>query len=70
MSFDAKLEAIDKKMWLDDGINNDLDYLEQSSWILFLKLLEDTEQDRIKTCLLYTSPSPRDFEASRMPSSA
>ena len=23
-----------------------------------------------KTCLLYTSPSPRDFEASRMPSSA
>ena len=22
------------------------------------------------TCLLYTSPSPRDFEASRMPSSA
>ena len=27
MSFAAKLEAIDKKMWLDDGINNDLDYL-------------------------------------------
>ena len=24
----------------------------------------------MKTCLLYTSPSPRDFEASRMPSSA
>ena len=23
-----------------------------------------------ETCLLYTSPSPRDFEASRMPSSA
>ena len=23
-----------------------------------------------KACLLYTSPSPRDFEASRMPSSA
>ena len=25
---------------------------------------------RINSCLLYTSPSPRDFEASRMPSSA
>ena len=25
---------------------------------------------RPSTCLLYTSPSPRDFEASRMPSSA
>ena len=24
----------------------------------------------LKTCLLYTSPSPRDSEASRMPSSA
>ena len=24
----------------------------------------------VMTCLLYTSPSPRDFEASRMPSSA
>ena len=26
--------------------------------------------DRIKDCLLYTSPSPRDVEESRMPSSA
>ena len=25
---------------------------------------------RVNTCLLYTSPSPRDQEASRMPSSA
>ena len=25
---------------------------------------------RNKTCLLYTSPSPRDYAASRMPSSA
>ena len=24
----------------------------------------------VRSCLLYTSPSPRDFEASRMPSSA
>ena len=24
----------------------------------------------LKTCLLYTSPSPRDYAASRMPSSA
>ena len=26
--------------------------------------------DKYDACLLYTSPSPRDFEASRMPSSA
>ena len=32
------------------------------------KRVADMLQD--KNCLLYTSPSPRDFEASRMPSSA
>ena len=32
--------------------------------------LVDVAQDVIVSCLLYTSPSPRDFEASRMPSSA
>ena len=26
--------------------------------------------DKLKNCLLYTSPSPRDVEESRMPSSA
>ena len=26
--------------------------------------------DRVSACLLYTSPSPRDYAASRMPSSA
>ena len=26
--------------------------------------------ERVKDCLLYTSPSPRDYAASRMPSSA
>ena len=28
------------------------------------------ELERAKTCLLYTSPSPRDRQKSRMPSSA
>ena len=28
------------------------------------------EADEINVCLLYTSPSPRDYAASRMPSSA
>ena len=27
-------------------------------------------EDRLNTCLLYTSPSPRDLARSRMPSSA
>ena len=29
-----------------------------------------TNQDKFDVCLLYTSPSPRDYAASRMPSSA
>ena len=33
-----------------------------------IKLTKDKEL--FYSCLLYTSPSPRDFEASRMPSSA
>ena len=33
-------------------------------------LLNDNLGECIKTCLLYTSPSPRDLSTSRMPSSA
>ena len=32
--------------------------------------LDNGNEARIKACLLYTSPSPRDVEESRMPSSA
>ena len=31
---------------------------------------KDREQEKLITCLLYTSPSPRDLSTSRMPSSA
>ena len=34
------------------------------------KQIETTPERRIKGCLLYTSPSPRDQRGSRMPSSA
>ena len=30
----------------------------------------EIKKEKIKDCLLYTSPSPRDNKASRMPSSA
>ena len=30
----------------------------------------DINQDKVRICLLYTSPSPRDPKTSRMPSSA
>ena len=37
---------------------------------LVAKALKNEGVDTIFTCLLYTSPSPRDYAASRMPSSA
>ena len=35
-----------------------------------LAMRDALERTNISTCLLYTSPSPRDYAASRMPSSA
>ena len=40
---------------------------EKPIWILNFPYIDD---DRLNTCLLYTSPSPRDLSTSRMPSSA
>ena len=34
------------------------------------KIAKEKDIAKSKTCLLYTSPSPRDVEESRMPSSA
>ena len=34
------------------------------------KYFSDLEKMQLETCLLYTSPSPRDMRRSRMPSSA
>ena len=37
---------------------------------LWYKLVKEFANDGLNTCLLYTSPSPRDRQKSRMPSSA
>ena len=48
----------------------------EGGWIQQISLCELTEcplwehRPHPRTCLLYTSPSPRDVEESRMPSSA
>ena len=36
----------------------------------FIKVFQGTGSYYLNSCLLYTSPSPRDVEESRMPSSA
>ena len=50
--YEAVFKNIDDTLWKDDGCNSELDYVEQTSWILFLKYLDDHETEKTKTALL------------------
>ena len=45
MSYQSQFSKVRTLLWKDDGCNNEADYLSQFSWILFLKYLEDFEDD-------------------------
>ena len=45
-NFEQAFKNIDDVLWKDAGVSNELDYVEQTSWILFLKYLDDLEKDR------------------------
>ena len=49
---------------------NGFDVLQQAEDFSLMAEIEWAEPDMVFTCLLYTSPSPRDATLSRMPSSA
>ncbi|RQW09597.1 SAM-dependent DNA methyltransferase [candidate division KSB1 bacterium] len=44
--FEQTFKNIDDTLWKDAGCSSELDYIEQTSWILFLKYLDDLEQDK------------------------
>jgi type I restriction enzyme M protein len=44
--FEQIFKNIDDALWKDAGCANELDYIEQTSWILFLKYLDDLEEDK------------------------
>lgn len=44
--FEQKFKNIDDLLWKDDGTSNELDYVEQTSWVLFLKYLSDLEIEK------------------------
>ncbi len=46
MAFESTFKAIDNTLHHDDGCSTALDYVEQSSWILFLKYFDDLELTR------------------------
>ena len=66
-------EILDRSLKLKMPQNKFEEIINNNNELINLKkALEDleTESESHSNCLLYTSPSPRDFEASRMPSSA
>ena len=46
MQFEQTFKNIDDILHKDAGCGSELDYVEQTSWILFLKYLDDLEKDR------------------------
>lgn len=44
--FENTFKNIDDVLHKDSGCGSELDYVEQSSWVLFLKYLDDLEQER------------------------
>ncbi len=45
MNYEAAFKNIDDTLWKDAGCGSELDYIEQTSWILFLKYLDDLEKE-------------------------
>ncbi len=44
--FENAFNSIDRELRNEEGLASELDYAEQTSWILFLKYLDDIEQER------------------------
>lgn len=58
--FEQAFKNIDDTLWKDAGCGSELDYVEQTSWVLFLKYLDDLEKDKATAAELtgqtYTTP--------------
>jgi type I restriction enzyme M protein len=44
--YEQAFKNIDDTLWKDSGCSSELDYIEQTSWVLFLKYLDDYEQEK------------------------
>lgn len=50
--FENAFNNIDRVLWKDEGLSSELDYAEQTSWLLFLKYLDDMEQQWAEEAVL------------------
>lgn len=54
--FENTFKNIDDVLWKEAGCTTELDYTEQTSWLLFLKYLDDLEQERAMEAELRGKP--------------
>ena len=54
--FEQTFKNIDDVLWKDAGCTSELDYTEQSSWLLFLKYLDSLEADKATEAQLAGKP--------------
>ena len=52
MNYEQIFKNIDDILWKEAGCSNELDYVEQTSWILFLKYLDDYEKEKASEMFL------------------
>jgi len=45
-AFEQTFKNIDNVLWKDEGCSTELDYIEQTSWLLFLRYLDGLERER------------------------
>lgn len=57
--YEAAFKNIDDTLWKDAGCSSELDYIEQTSWVLFLKYLDDFEAEKETAAILNGEPYTR-----------
>ena len=56
--FEQAFKNIDDVLWKEAGCTTELDYTEQTSWLLFLKYLDGLEQDQADEAALAGKSMP------------
>ncbi len=66
MQYESTFNAVDAILRNEAGCSNELDYIEQTSWLLFLKYIDDWEQELSLNAMLngstYTRIIPADLQ--------
>ncbi len=61
--FERTFKNIDDVLWKEAGCSSELDYIEQASWMLFLKYLDDFEQKKADAALATNTSYQFNIEA-------